>query len=149
MLNAVCLMGRLTADPELRHTPNNVAVTSFSIAVDRSFAKSGTDKVTDFIDIVAWRNTAEFICKYFQKGQMMAIQGSIQARSYQDKDGNKRKSVEVLADNVYFADSKKSSSSNREDAQETAARNNENLGSFETDNTDDFREIPADDDLPF
>lgn len=107
MLNVVVLMGRLTSDPEIRHTPNDVPVTSFSIAVERSY-KSGDERQTDFIDIVAWRSTAEFICKYFRKGQMIAIHGSIQTGTYKDKDGNTRKTFEVLADNVHFADSKKS-----------------------------------------
>ena len=88
------------ADPELRHTPNDVAVTSFTIAVDRSYVKSGAERQTDFIDIVAWRNTAEFVCRYFRKGQLMAVQGSIQTRNYTDKEGNKRKAVEIVADNV-------------------------------------------------
>ena len=90
MLNVVVLMGRLTSDPEIRHTPNDVAVTSFSIAVERSY-KSGDERQTDFIDIVAWRSTAEFICKYFRKGQMIAIHGSIQTGTYKDKEGNTRK----------------------------------------------------------
>ena len=110
MLNTAILMGRLVADPELRHTPNNVAVTTFTIAVDRSYAKEGAERQADFIDIVAWRNTAEFVCKYFRKGQMIALQGSIQTRSYTDKDGIKRKAFEVVADSVHFADSKKQES---------------------------------------
>lgn len=105
MLNNVVLMGRMTADPELKNTPNNVAVTSFSIAVQRKYV-SGQEKVTDFIEIVAWRNTAEFICKYFKKGQMIAIEGSIQTRSYEDKEGNKRKVFEVVASGVDFVGSK-------------------------------------------
>lgn len=108
MLNVSILQGRLCADPELKHTQNNVAVASFAIAVERSYVKSGEERQADFIDIVAWRNTAEFVCKYFRKGQMIAVQGSIQTRTYTDKDGNKRKAVEVIADNVHFADSKRS-----------------------------------------
>ena len=103
MLNVAILMGRLVADPEIRHTPNDIAVTSFTIAVDRSYVKSGAERQADFIDIVAWRATAEFVCKYFRKGQMIAVQGSIQTRSYTDKDGNKRKAFEIVADNVHFA----------------------------------------------
>lgn len=106
MLNVAILMGRLVADPEIRHTPNDIAVTSFTIAVDRSYVKSGAERQADFIDIVAWRATAEFVCKYFRKGQMIAVQGSIQTRSYTDKDGNKRKAFEILAEKVDFADSK-------------------------------------------
>ena len=110
MLNVAILMGRLVADPEIRHTPNDIAVTSFTIAVDRSYVKSGAERQADFIDIVAWRATAEFVCKYFRKGQMIAVQGSIQTRSYTDKDGNKRKAFEIVADNVHFADSKRDTS---------------------------------------
>ena len=105
MLNVTVLMGRLVADPELRHTTSDIAVTSFTIAVDRSYVKSGAERQADFIDIVAWRSTAEFVCKYFRKGQLIAVQGSIQTRSYQDKDGNKRKAFEIVADNVHFAES--------------------------------------------
>lgn len=108
MLNFIVLMGRLTGDPELRHTPNNIAVTTFTIAVNRSYVKQGAERQTDFIDVVAWRNTAEFICKYFKKGQMMAVQGSMQTRTYLDKEGRNRKVFEVLADNVYFTESKAS-----------------------------------------
>lgn len=107
MLNVTVLMGRLVADPELRHTQSDIAVTSFTIAVDRSYQKAGTDRQADFIDIVAWRSTAEFVCKYFSKGQLVAVQGSIQTRSYQDKDGNKRKVFEIVADEVHFAEKKK------------------------------------------
>ena len=106
-MNTVVLIGRLTADPELKHTQNDNAVTGFSIAVDRPYQKSGEERQADFIDIVAWRGTAEFICKYFKKGRKIAVQGAIQTRSYTDKDGNKRKAFEVLAEKVYFADSKK------------------------------------------
>ena len=107
MLNVAVVMGRLVADPELRHTPSDVAVTSFTLAVDRSYVKSGTERQADFIDVVAWRSTADFVCKYFRKGQMMAVHGSIQTRTYTDKDGNKRRSAEVVADQVYFGDSKR------------------------------------------
>lgn len=102
-MNVVCLMGRLTADPELKHTPNDIAVTSFAVAVDRAYSK---DKQADFINVVAWRGTAEFICRYFQKGRMIALHGSIQTRSYTDKDGNKRKAFEVVASDVSFAGDK-------------------------------------------
>ncbi len=110
MLNRVILMGRLTADPEHKQTPNGTSVTSFSIAVDRNYASrdSGT-RQTDFINIVAWRQTADFICRYFQKGRMIALEGSIQTRNYEDKNGNKRTAFEVVADQVYFADSKSDS----------------------------------------
>ena len=107
-MNQIVLMGRLTRDPELRHTQTGTAVTSFSLAIDRGYTpKDGGERQTDFIDIVAWRNTAEFVSKYFTKGQMAAVTGRLQIRDWTDKDGNKRKSAEVVADNVYFTESKK------------------------------------------
>lgn len=112
MLNVAIVMGRLVAEPELRHTPNDVAVTSFTLAVARDYVKSGTERQTDFIDIVAWRGTAEFICKHFRKGQMMAVHGSIQTRTYTDKDGNKRKAFEIMASDVSFTGSKNESGGN-------------------------------------
>ena len=111
MLNNVILMGRLTADPELKKTPSDVSVTTFTVAVDRAYAKQGEDKKTDFINIVAWRQTAEFICKYFKKGQMIAIQGSIQTRNYEDKDGHKRTAFEIMAEQVSFCGDKKTTES--------------------------------------
>lgn len=106
-LNIVALMGRLTRDPEMRKTPQGVSVATFTVAVDRSFVKQGEERQADFIDIVCWRNTAEFVCKYFQKGSMIALNGSIQTRTYQDKNGNNRKAFEIVADNVHFAGEKK------------------------------------------
>ena len=152
MLNSTILMGRLTANPELRHTPNDIAVTSFTLAVDRGFVKSGTEKTTDFIDIVAWRNTAEFVSNYFKKGQLVAVEGSIQTRTYQDKDGNKRKVFEIVADKVHFAESKKDSSANQNSQNNYNGPSTQNFdmtNSFENGNTDDFKEIPIEDDLPF
>jgi single-strand DNA-binding protein len=110
MLNKIILMGRLTRDPELRRTNSGTAVASFSLAVDRDFKSQGGEKETDFIDIVAWRNTAEFVSKYFTKGRMAVVEGRLQIRDWTDKDGNKRRSAEVIADNVYFGDSKKDAS---------------------------------------
>ena len=107
MLNTIFIMGRLTRDPELRHTTTGTPVTSFTLAVDRDFKGQDGEKETDFIDVVAWRNTAEFVSKYFGKGRMAVVQGRLQIRNWTDKDGNKRKSAEVLADNVHFADSKR------------------------------------------
>ena len=108
MLNHIVLMGRLTRDPELRRTGSGVAVASFSLAVDRDFGgRDGGEKETDFIDIVAWRNTAEFVSKYFTKGRMAVVSGRLQIRNWTDKEGNKRRSAEVVADNVYFGDSKR------------------------------------------
>ncbi len=100
-MNKVVLLGRLAADPELRQTGNGISVTSFTIAVDRQYSK-GADRQTDWIDIVAWRNTAEFVCKYFQKGSPIIVEGSLQTRLWEDKAGQKRKSVEVQAENVEF-----------------------------------------------
>ena len=112
MLNHIVLMGRLTRDPELRHTGTGTAVASFSLAVDRDYqARDAQEKAVDFIDIVAWRNTAEFVSKYFTKGRMAVVSGRLQIRSWTDKEGNKRRSAEVIADNVYFGDSKRDSSS--------------------------------------
>ena len=112
MLNHIVLMGRLTRDPELRRTGSGTAVASFALAVDRDFSpKDGGEKETDFIEIVAWRNTAEFVSKYFTKGRMAVVSGRLQVRKWTDKDGNKRTSAEVVADNVYFGDSKKDEAS--------------------------------------
>ena len=135
MLNTAILMGRLVADPELRHTPNDVAVTSFTIAVDRSYVKAGAERQADFIDIVAWRNTAEFVCRYFRKGRMIAVQGSIQTRSYTDGKGNKRKAVEVVADQFHFSEPKQEN-------------NSDGAAGYPEPGTD-FQEISDDTDLPF
>lgn len=110
MLNKIFLMGRLTRDPEMRHTNGGTPVTSFALAVDRDFKNQSGEKETDFIDVVTWRNTAEFVSKYFSKGRMAVVEGRLQVRDWTDKDGNKRKSAEVIADNVYFGDSKKDES---------------------------------------
>ena len=107
MLNKIIIMGRLTRDPELRRTQSGTAVTSFSLAVDRDFKSQNGEKETDFIGIVAWRGTAEFVSKYFTKGRMAVVEGRLQIRDWTDKDGGKRRSAEVIADNVYFGDSKR------------------------------------------
>ncbi|MCL2087952.1 MAG: single-stranded DNA-binding protein [Oscillospiraceae bacterium] len=108
MLNRVILMGRITAAPELKQTQSGLAVTSFSIAVDRNYKSAGQERAaTDFINIVAWRQTAEFICKYFTKGSLIAIEGSIETRHYEDKNGNKRTAVEVIAERAHFTGEKK------------------------------------------
>ena len=110
MLNHIVIMGRLTRDPELRRTGSGIAVASFSVAVDRDFSgKDGGEKETEFIDCVAWRQTGEFVSKYFTKGSMIVVSGRLQIRNWNDKDGNKRRSAEVVADNVYFGESKRSS----------------------------------------
>ncbi|MEE1244239.1 MAG: single-stranded DNA-binding protein [Acutalibacteraceae bacterium] len=137
MFNLVVLTGRLTADPELKTTQSGISVTSFSIAVDRRY-RSGEDRQTDFINIVAWRQTAEFVTKYFKKGSLIGIEGSIQTRKYQDKDGNNRTVFEVVANNVQFVESKRDSAPSSEPA------------SFSNAGVDDFAEIgDVDDDLPF
>lgn len=110
MLNRIILMGRLTRDPELRHTQSGTAVASFSLAVDRDFKDQSGEKETDFIDIVAWRGTGEFVKKYFTKGRMAVVDGRLQVRAWVDNDGNKRRSYEVVAASVYFGDSKRASS---------------------------------------
>ena len=108
MLNHITIMGRLTRDPELRRTGSGVAVASFTVAVDRDFGgRDGGEKETDFIDCVAWRQTGEFVSKYFTKGRMIVVSGRLQIRSWNDKDGNKRRTAEVVADNCYFGDSRR------------------------------------------
>lgn len=107
MLNTIAIMGRLTADPILRRTQTGVAVASCTLACERDFAAQGETRETDFIDIVAWRYTAEFVDKYFSKGQMAIVTGRLQIRNWQDKEGNKRRSAEILADHVYFGEAKR------------------------------------------
>lgn len=107
MLNHITIMGRLTRDPELRRTGTGIAVASFTLAVDRDYAAQGVDRETDFIDCVAWRQTGEFVSKYFTRGSMAVVSGRLQIRGWTDKDGNKRRTAEVVADNVYFGDSKR------------------------------------------
>ena len=110
MLNHIVIMGRLVRDPELRTTQSGISVTSFTLAVDRDFkSRDSSEKNTDFIDVVAWRQTAEFVCKYFTKGRMAVAEGRLQIREWKDRDGNNRRSAEVVADNVYFGDSKRDS----------------------------------------
>ena len=143
-MNIVALTGRLTAEPELKKSTSGVSVCSFSIAVARNFKKEGGPEA-DFIRCVAWRNTAEFICKYFRKGSMIAIQGKIQTRTYEDRNGNKRKAVEIVADNVSFCGSKSETG--------TGARNDSFVNAqpapaYSTADEGDFKEIPEDD-LPF
>lgn len=148
MLNVVVLTGRLTADPEIRHTQSDLAVTSFTIAVNRRFVRAGEERQTDFIDIVAWRNNAEFVCKYFKKGQLIAVEGSIQTRTYEDKEGNKRKAFEVVANNVQFAESKKEGSSDFSQSS-SAPKTDNNTNSYSSGSDSDFQAVDSDDDLPF
>lgn len=112
MLNHICIAGRLTRDPEIRRLDNGTAVTSFAIACERDFKNKNDEKETDFVDVVAYRNTAEFVSKYFSRGRMAVVSGRLQIRNWTDKDGNKRRSAEVVADNVYFGDSKNSATDN-------------------------------------
>ncbi|MDD3261809.1 MAG: single-stranded DNA-binding protein [Oscillospiraceae bacterium] len=169
MLNVVVLMGRLVADPELRHTPNDIAVTSIRIAVDRSFSRAGAEKQTDFIDVTAWRQTAEFICRYFTKGSMIAIQGSLRVDNYTDRDGNKRTRYEVVADNAQFCGSKRESGTGSyggdssyssapapaKDSYQQPAPSAAPAAAalaapaYSSGDTGDFQSLPDDDDLPF
>lgn len=152
MLNVVCLMGRLGSDPELKYTQTQIEVTNFSIAVDRTFQTKGQEKQTDWINIVAWRNTATFINKYFHKGSMIVVHGSLQSRTYTDKNGNNRTVFEVVADNVFFGDSKRDSgggpSTSNYDSQ-VPPQINEAQPAFSTAGSGDFEEIVGDDELPF
>ena len=149
MLNSVCLMGRLTADPELKSTQSGVSVCSFRIAVDRTYTPKGQEKQTDFINIVTWRSTAEFVSRYFRKGQLVAVQGSIQTSQYTDRDGNKRTTFDVVADNVFFAELKRdgTSSGSRYDSQ--VPQYNEGAPAFQNTGSGDFEEIVGNDELPF
>ena len=151
MLNKIFIMGRLTRDPELRRTQSGTAVTSFSLAVDRDFKTQGGEKETDFIDVVAWRSTAEFVSKYFTKGRMAIVEGRLQIRDWTDKDGNKRKSAEVVADNVYFGDSRRDSAGDGGYAPSNSApAPSGNRSSAPMDGRSDFAEISEEDgELPF
>ena len=154
MLNKIILMGRLTRDPELRRTGNGTAVTSFSLAVDRDFKSQTGEKETDFIDIVAWRGTAEFVSKYFTKGRMAVVEGRLQLRDWTDRDGNKRRSAEVVADNVYFGDSRPAGNSgnsfNDGPSYNSAPAYSAPTGGYAAPVGGDFAEIDDEDgDLPF
>lgn len=151
MLNTSAITGRFVADPELKHTPSGVAVTSFTLAVDRNYVKPGEERQTDWIDVVAWRGAAEFICKYFTKGRMIAVSGSLQTRSWEDKNGYKHKATELVAQQVSFCGDKAKVSGKEEPAgqekpkavpQETPAQD------FTQGNLEDFAELD-DSDLPF
>jgi single-strand DNA-binding protein len=145
MLNVIALMGRMVGDPELRKTPNDVSTTTFTIACDRNFVKAGGERQTDFFDIVAWRSTAEFACKYFHKGQLVAVNGSLQARSYEDKQGNKRKVYEVVADNLHFAEAKRDGAGAPPTERSLPAEQE----SYASGAPDDFAVIADSADLPF
>ena len=147
MLNKIILMGRLTRDPELRHTQQGTPVATFSLAVDRDFkGRDGGERATDFIDIVAWRSTAEFVSKYFTKGRMAVVEGRLQIRDWTDRDGGKRRSAEVIADNIYFGDSKRDGDSGGSYSRPAASAPVD----YGMPAADQFAELSDDDgDLPF
>lgn len=151
MLNHIVLMGRLTRDPELRRTQSGTAVASFTLAVDRDYKGQEGEKETDFIDIVAWRNTAEFVSKYFGKGRMAVVDGRLQIRPWTDKDGNKRRSAEVVADNVYFGDSKRDSAQSApSDSYDAAPAYGNSYGGYGGYSDGQFTELDEEDgELPF
>ena len=152
MLNVVAIMGRLVADPELRTTTQGNSVCSFRIACDRSYVQQGQERQADFIDVVAWRHQADFVSKYFQRGSLIAVEGSLQTRQYQDKNGNNRTAVEVVANNISFAGAK------RQDAQSAPSYEQQTIShvqqakeqsGFAQGSADDFAVINDNDDLPF
>ena len=176
MLNRVVLMGRLVSDPELKTTASGISVTSFRIAVDRSYVKQGEERKADFIDIVCWRSTAEFVCRFFGKGAMIAVEGQLQSRTYQAKDGTNRYVVEVVADNVSFTGERRDSNYGGNQNYGNQSYGNQGYGnqggygsqnyaapaqpayqapqpaaqpSYQSGSNADFRDVPLDDDLPF
>lgn len=155
MLNRVILMGRLVSDPELKTTGTGISVTSFRIAVERSYVKAGEERKADFFDIVCWRNTAEFVCRYFGKGSLIAVEGQLQSRTYQAKDGTNRYVVEVVADNVSFTGERRDNSGqplayNQQPYSQTESSPvSQPAPSYQTGSVDSFQEMPVDDDLPF
>lgn len=157
MLNVVAIMGRLVADPELRITPAGYSVCSFRIACDRSYVQQGQERQADFIDIVAWRQQADFVSKYFQKGSMIAIEGSLQTRNYQDKNGNNRTAVEVVANNISFAGAKpvdkpaaaSYDQQTKNHVQQAKAAQYAPQPAYTQGSMDDFAVINDNDDLPF
>lgn len=148
-MNSVCLMGRLTGDPELKTTQSGISVTSFSVAVDRAYRSKDQERQTDFINCVAWRQTAEFISRYFRKGQRIALQGSLQSRSYTANDGSKRTVYEVVIDNAFFCESKGGNAGGAPSYDSQIPQHTEARPAFSTANTGDFEEILTDEDLPF
>lgn len=157
MLNVVAIMGRLVADPELRTTTQGHSVCSFRIACDRSYAQQGQERQADFIDIVAWRQQADFVSKYFRKGSMIAVEGSLQTRNYQDKNGKNRTAVEVVANNISFAGAKRQDSQSvptyeqqtTSHVQQAKAAQNAPQPAYTQGSMDDFAVINDGDDLPF
>lgn len=152
MLNVVAIMGRLVADPELRTTPAGHSVCSFRIACDRSYVQQGQQRQADFIDVIAWRQQADFVSKYFQKGSLIAVEGSLQTRQYQDKQGSKRIAVEVVANNISFAGAKRQDSQSAPSYEQQTASHVEQAKAqtcFAQGSADDFAVIDDNDDLPF
>ena len=159
MFNRAILIGRITAEPELRQTPNGISVCSFSLAVDRRYSSKGAEKQTDFINIVAWRQQAEFVSRYFHKGSAMGVEGTIQTRNYEDKTGAKRTAVEVVADQVFFVGSKADNNgyaaapANDFGAPPPAPRLSSAPApapaAYASGSASDFEEVESDDDLPF
>lgn len=159
MLNRVILMGRLTAEPDYRTTPSGVAMARFTLAVERDFTGQNNERQTDFLDVIVWRQRADFVSKYFHKGQLVAVQGSIQVSSYTDREGNKRRSWDIVADQVYFAEGKRDNDrQNNYDysryeqmtppPEQTSPSYGESVSSYQSGNDGDFTPV-ADDDLPF
>lgn len=149
MLNSVIMMGRLTDDPELRHTASDVPVTSFTIAVERSFVKQGAERQTDFFDVVAWSKLADFAHRYFRKGQLVAVQGRMETRTYDDRNGVRRKAYNIVADNLYFAEPKRDNAGFG-GAQPRYDATSQTPQSFSNNLEEDFSQIDGmDDDLPF
>ena len=160
-MNKVILMGRLTADPELKTTPNGISVTSFSLAVDRNYVKQGGERKTDFINVVAWRQRAEFICRDFTKGQLIALDGSIETRQYVDKNGNNRTAFEVVVENAYFTGDRRGMQQGGGYQQQGGYQQNsyqpaapepipqEDPSTYSSGSAGDFEDMPLDDDLPF
>lgn len=152
MLNVVAIMGRLVADPELRTTTQGNSVCSFRIACDRSYVQQGQERQADFIDIVAWRQQADFVSKYFQRGSLIAIDGSLQTRQYQDKNGNNRTAVEVVANNISFAGAKRQDGQNAPSYEQQTVSHVQQAkaqSGFAQGSADDFAVISDNDDLPF
>lgn len=149
MINRVILMGRLVADPELKTTASGISVTSFRIAVDRGYVKPGEERKADFIDIVCWRQTAEFVCRYFGKGSLIAVEGQLQSRTYQAKDGTNRYVVEVVADNVSFTGEKRDNSQSVYSQVSPNPAPQQPAPSYQSGTASDFQDMPFDDDLPF
>lgn len=151
MLNVVAIMGRLVADPELKTTPAGISVCTFRIACDRNFVQQGQQRQADFIDVVAWRHNADFLCKYFAKGSMVAVQGHLQTRQYQGRNGSNRTAVEVVADSLSFADSNKKPGGQIVDdgGEAPPSSSPETTSAYSQGSAEDFEVIDDNDDLPF